>query len=288
MRALAIGLLAGCCGLASIAHADTTYVAAEATVNHESNLGHAEHQSDIQDDSSFTVGANVGHGILLSPNSGLSLSANARLTEQAQYDDLSRIEIGVRARYRIQPVSGFTAPWIDLTFGVDRLEYRDSEIRDGWLGDFAITVGKHFTDQLQAYGGWSAQRRYAEEGDVFDLRNQKLSLSAEYKPADKLTLYASAAHIFGDQVSTASVPPIGKPLLGDAKAIADDTALEDHGESRKAYRIDASTNTFELGLNYALRGDAALDVSVLQFDSNADGGHGYDGFIARAGLLYQF
>lgn len=156
------------------------------------------------------------------------------------------------------------------------------------MGDFAVTVGKHFTDQLQIYGGWSLQRRYAERGDVFELHNQQINLSADYKPTGKLTIYASAARIFGDQVSTASVPPIGESLANTAKAIVDDTALEENGDSRKAYRIGAVTNTFELGLNYALRGDTALDVSVLQFNTDADSGHGYDGLTARAGLLYRF
>lgn len=156
------------------------------------------------------------------------------------------------------------------------------------MGDFAVTVGKHFTDQLQIYGGWSLQRRYAERGDVFELHNQQINLSADYKPTGKLTIYASAARIFGDQVSTASVPPIGESLANTAKAIVDDTALEENGDSRKACRIGAVTNTFELGLNYALRGDTALDVSVLQFNTDADSGHGYDGLTARAGLLYRF
>ncbi len=286
MKALVV--MAGCFGLIGVAHADTTYVVSEATASYESNLGHAEHKSDIQDDASFTVGANANHSIRISHNSGLVLSANARHTEQAQYDDLSQIELGARARYRIQPISGFTAPWVELAVGAKRLEHRDSEIRDGWLGDFSVAVGKHFTDQLQVYGGWSLQRRHAEQSDVFELHNQQISLSADYKPTGKLTIYASAARIFGDQVSTASVPSIGESLTDTAKAIVDDTALEKSGDSRKAYRIGAVTDTFELGLNYALRGDTALDVSVLQFNTDADGVHSYDGLTARAGLLYRF
>ncbi len=287
MKALVV-LLTVCCGLQGVAHADATYVVSEAAAAYESNLGHSEHSSDIQEDSSLIVGANLSHSFLLGNNSGLVLSADAKLKEQARFDGLSQLTLGVRARYRVQPVAGFTAPWIELAAGAERLQYRDSEIRDGWLGDFAMTIGKHFTDRLQMSAGFSLQRRYAEQSNVFDLYNQQISLSADYKPTGKLTIYASAAHIYGDQVSTASVPPIGKPLANYAKAIADDTALEKHGDSRKAYRISANTNTFELGLNYALRGDTALDVSVLQFNSNADGGHSYDGWTARAGFLYRF
>jgi hypothetical protein len=59
------------------------------------------------------------------------------------------------------------------------------------------------------------------------------------------------------------------------------------GRAPDAYRLDATTLIFELGLNYALSGRQALDFSFLRFNSKADVGD-YDGNQVRATYLHRF
>jgi hypothetical protein len=276
-----------CQGLAGIAQADATHMGIEAALAHESNIGRAEYSRDVQKDTAFQVGANISRSVRLTANSGLVARAGIQLQEQAHYDNLSLAAAGAGIRYRLQPFPGFTTPWIDLSLGAERLKYRDSEIRDGWVSSLGVAAGKYFTDKLRMIAGWMAERRHAENSRVFDLRNHGWHLGIDFHLTPQASLYAKATRIFGDQVSSASQSSVfGNPLRYSAQT--PDAALSEHGNSRNAYRFDAVTNTMELGYNHAIRGNMAFDISARYFDADAEGGHTYHGYSARAGLLYQF
>lgn len=276
-----------CQALAGTAQADATHIAMEAALAHDSNIGHAEYSQDVQEDTALQLGANISRSMRITSHSGLVARAGIQLNKQVHYDDLSLVSASAGARYRIQPLPGFTSPWIDFALGAERLEYRDSEIRDGWINHLGITVGKYFTDKLRMTAGWMAERRHAEDSRVFDLRNHGWQLSADFRLTTQGSIYAKAARIFGDQFSSAPQSSLsGTPLRYTAQT--PDTALSEHGESRTAYRFDAVTNTLELGYNYAISGNMAFDISARYFDADAKGGHTYEGYSTRAGLLYQF
>lgn len=287
MKQWGVIFILACQGLAANARADATHIAAEAALSHESNIGRSEYARDIQKDTALQVGANISRSMRLSSNSGLVTRAGAQWREQLHYDDLSQLSLSAGARYRIQPVPGFTMPWIDLSLVAERLEHRDSEIRDGWITTAGIAVGKYFTDRLRASAGWMAERRNAEEGRVFDLRNRTWQLDVDFRLVPRGTLYARAARISGDQVSSAPQASLsGIPLQYSAQTR--DGALSEHGISRNAYRFDAVADTIELGYNHAINGSTALDIGARHFDADAKGGHTYDGYALRASLLYRF
>lgn len=53
--------------------------------------------------------------------------------------------------------------------------------------------------------------------------------------------------------------------------------------------VDANSTLAEFGVNFALKGNQALDLDVGGFDSKADqGGGSYDGTTVRVGCLYRF
>jgi hypothetical protein len=276
-----------CQGLAGVAQADATHIGIEAALAHESNIGRAEYSRDVQEDTAFQAGANIRRSMRLTSNSGLVARAGIRLQEQAHYDNLSLAAADAGVSYRIQPFLGYTAPWIDLSLGAERLGYRDSEIRDGWVNTLGVAAGKYFTDKLRMTAGWMAERRHAENSRVFDLRNHGWHLGIDFRLTPHGSLYAKATRIFGDQVSsTPQSSSSDTPLRYSAQT--PDAALSEHGDSRNAYRFDAVTNTMELGYNHAIRGNIAFDISARYFDADAEGGHTYHGYSARAGLLYQF
>jgi hypothetical protein len=274
-------------GYSASAIADATHIAMEATVLHESNIGRAEYGQDEQEDTALQLGASISRSMRFTENSGLVARAGIQLSEQAQYNDLSLVSAQGGVRYRIQPFSGFTMPWLDIALNAERLEYRDSDIRDGWIGNLSIGAGKYFTDRLRMTAGWIGERRHAEDSRVFDLRNHGWQLGLDFKLTPRATLYAKAGRMYGDQVSTAPQSSLSpSPLQYQAQTA--DEALTEHGQSRTAYRFDAVTNSIEIGYNHALMGSLAVDISARYFDADAKGGHTYEGYSARAGLLYQF
>jgi hypothetical protein len=79
------------------------------------------------------------------------------------------------------------------------------------------------------------------------------------------------------------------PLYANATAAAPDPVFSSaFGGAPTAYRVDARTDRYELGVNIALRGNDALDFGLSHFDSRADRGGGkYDGDAFRVGYLLR-
>lgn len=279
----------GLFGAATTAHADVTYFTADSALTLDSNISRSQRSKDIVDDVGLEVGLAVAHSLRLNDKSGLVLRAGAEITEQFHHTDLSQLKLDGSVRYRIQPVVGFTNPWVELMLEGARLQYRNSDIRDGWVWATGATVGKYFTDRIRMTAGWNYEVRRADDGRVFDWHHNTIALTADYRFTQKGTLYASAARIDGDQVSTVNFPALTTVYEALSKADARDMALEDSSHSlKRAYRLSATSNVFEMGINYALQGDLALDLSIQRYNSHADGGPNYDGTSARAGLLYRF
>lgn len=277
-----------CCA-ATTACADATYFTADSALTYDSNVGRSQQSKDIDDDFGIEAGLTAAHSLRLNDKSGLVFRAGAQVAEQFHHTDLSQLTLDGSVRYRIQPVVGFTNPWIELMLEGARLQYRDSDIRDSWVWTTGATVGKYFTDRIRLTAGWNYELRRADDGQVFDWHHNTFALTADYRFTQKGTLYGSAARVYGDQVSTVSFPGSATLYENVSKADDRDKALEDNANNpKRAYRLAAITNVFEIGVNYAVKGDLALDLGVQRYNSSADGGHSYNGTIARAGLLYRF
>lgn len=267
--------------------ADATHVVVSGDVQYESNLGRARKQRDILDDQSLVVGARVARSMRINANSGLALSAQATVHQQAQYTDLSHLDVGVMARYRNQPVVGYTEPWVELSASATRLQFADSDIRDGWQAEIGLGLGKNFTDKLSSKLHLLVDARRADDARVFDLDQQMLRWSLDYKPSEVWTVYGHLGRVWGEQTAVSS-RPLGEVFQRKPYLKALDTALSTQATQRNVYRLDAISNVAELGVNYRFTERASLDASVSGFRSKADIGTDYSGLNARLGVLLRF
>lgn len=213
-----------------------------------------------------------------------------RATEFFDFHDLSSLGVSGRASYRFQPSPGFTSPWVELAGQLEGFKYRDSDIRDGYAASTSASVGKYFTDRIRMEAGAGFERRGGGDGGVYDLSNRKIWTALDYKLTSKTTLYGSATWMDGEQVFTLFNTAAWAPLTAYAKADAADPVFSSaFGGAPTAYRVDARTDRYELGVNIALRGNNALDFGWSHFDSRADRGGGkYDGDAFRIGYLLRF
>lgn len=281
MNHTTLALMAGLLALTSKAAAGVTHADAELAYRHDNNLSRAESGRDTVSDNAIDLGTTLSWNRLLTPNSGLRLSGGLRLTEQARNSELSHMDIGAGLRYRIQPVAGYTAPWIELGASYDQQFYRDSGIRDGdrWVTD--AILGKRITDRIGGRIGANWEWRHADDGEVFEWQRRRLFASMDYKLGLDSTLYFTLTRVWGDQVFTATPAAAFRQV---AKAIADDPAFG----ARRAYRMGAVASEVELGLNLPLNSVQTLDVGVRYFNADADGGHTYDSTELRISWLYRF
>ncbi len=275
---------------ACTALADATRFGVDAEYGHDSNVNRAALGNEKQSDDSISVEAYAARAFVLSGRSGLVLRGAVRGTQFSDFHDLSNLGISGRAAYRIQPSPGFTSPWIELSGQVDAFRYRNSDIRDGYAGTVAASVGKYFTDRIRTEAGVGLEQRHGNEGGVYNLSNRKVWMSLDYKVNSRAIVYGSATLMDGEQVFTLFNSAGWANLYGYAKAQAPDPAFSSaFGGAPTAYRVDARTARYELGINIALQSNNALDLGWSHFDSRADRGGGrYSGDAFRIGYLHRF
>jgi len=266
-----------CCGQA---WAGVPTLDLELATRYDDNLSRGEAQRDQLSDVAVDLGLSAGYTRMLTANSGIRLNAHVRHSAQQRYDALDLLNLGIDARYRIQPVAGYTAPWIELGAGYEHLSYRDSAVRDGERRHATLMLGKRFTDRLGGRIGLGREWRDADQEDVFEWQRTRQFALLEYKTGLTSTLYLQFQHEDGDQVFTATPGPDYRRY---AKAVADDPAFG----ARRAYRLGADARSLDLGWNLPLT-YGVLDLGLRYFEADASGGHTYEDSELRLGWTYRF
>jgi hypothetical protein len=285
---IALGLTAG---LPATGLADATRFGVDTEFSHSTNVNRAVLDAEKQDDNALAVEGYAARSFLLGTRSGVVARGGLRAREYFDFGDLSSLTLSGRAAYRVQPTPGFRSPIFELAVGAEAFKHWDSDIRDGYLAFATASVASHITDRIRLEGGLGYEQRDASEGEVYDLGNAKAWAALDYKLTPAATLYGSATWLDGEQVFTLNNRAAWGNLYAGAAASAPDPVFASAfgGSTPWAYRVDASTTVFELGLNFAFTGSQALDLGVSRFEAKADGGDGrYDGITFRAGYLYRF
>jgi hypothetical protein len=223
---------------------------------------------------------------LLSPNSGTLFRAAARYSHFMDIDDISNLALIARGAWRYQPTRGYSAPWFELAGQAQVLQHADSELRDGTILTFEASVGSHITDRVRLSAGIGQDERSGDDTGVYDLSNTRFWGSFDYRLGARNALYARFTHQTGDQVFNV-IPALGLGVW------APDPALTSvYGAPGNAYRVDATTQIIELGFNYPLLANQALDFSYTRISSKAEEGTAqgdkYNVNQVRATYLYRF
>lgn len=289
--ALSRGALALCavfniCG----AQADSTRFGLDAAYLYDDNATRGPTHADQRSDNVVSLDGHVSRSVLLNRKSGVVARAGVRLAEHAAFGDLSHIALEARGSYRLQPTPGYSQPWLELAASSHWLKHRDSDLRDGFIASATLGAGSHLTDRIRVAAHGSFEKR-ASHGSVYDLAQNRLWMTLDYRLGPAAVLYASVARVNGDHVFNA-VSAEGQAWLAPYyEANAADPALAEEfgGVAPTAYRLDATTLLYELGASLPLRGNQAIDISASWFDAEAERGPGrYDGATLRLGYMYRF
>jgi hypothetical protein len=170
------------------------------------------------------------------------------------YDALDRIYARLNAELQYRASSEFTAPTL-AAFGQITGEQYQSKLRRGYRASVGVSVRQYLTDRIQLSGELAHNERITT-GDVFSTRDNSLRLSLDYALSGESTLYLAGEHRRGDSVSS------GQASLANidiAKLFVLDDAFP--GGQTYAYKFEARTNIFTLGLNLASGTRDSLDIS---------------------------
>jgi hypothetical protein len=271
--------------------ADSTRFGADAELARDSNVTRGPTAEDEKSDTIVSVEGYAARSLQLGARSGIVARGGLRLAEHSTFGDLSHLTASARLIYRAQPQPGYTSPWIEAAAAVQWLRHRGSDLRDGFIGSASLGVGSYLTDRVRASLNGGLEKRAASEGALYDLTQNRIWATLDYRVGLAATVYGSLTRLSGDQVFNA-ISVTGQGWLAPyAEVATPDPALagEFGGVAPTGYRIEATTLVYELGVNLPLRGNQALDISASYFDANADQGPGkYDGAALRLMYMYRF
>ena len=291
-RFFGITLLSFACGLVpfTLAHAEKTRIGGGVELLYDSNVNRAAAPDREHGEAVVTGEVNGVRSYLLTYRSGVVARAGLQLVGHTDYTDLSYIAASGRVLYRYQHNPGFTGTILEVAGDLEVRQHADSKIRNGWIGDLTIGAGKHLTDRLRLGTGLGFEGRAARDS-VYDTSTARIWGSADFRWSPTITAYGSVNFIDGDQVFNSAYGGTQANLMQYGKASAPDPALRRAfgGIVPMAYRVDARTWVYDVGVNLNLGNARALDFSVGYFDAEAKKNPvTYDGFSARVNYFHRF
>ncbi len=265
--------------------AQSTRYGLDADYLHDDNASRGLYDADRKADNILSLEGSATHSMLLGPRSGAVFRAAARYSYFNTFDDLSNLALTGRAAWRIQPGLEFSSPFFEIAGNLAWLQHADSELRDGTILTLEASTGSHLTDRVRLGGGFGMDKRDGGgTAGLYDLATSRFWATLDYRFGMRNTAYARLMQVAGDHVFC-SITVSGLSPVWEL-----DTALASGlGRAADCYRLDAKTLLWDIGLNYPLSGNRALDFTFTSYTSKADaGGLEYDGMLLRASYLYRF
>jgi hypothetical protein len=281
---------------APLAVAETPRFGLDAEVLYDSNASRGLYDADRKADSILSVEGSLTGSTPLGSRGGLVYRAAARYDNFSTFGDLSNLALTGRAAYRVQPGTEFSSPFFEFAGNLVWLSHADSALRDGTIATLEASIGSHLTDRVRLAGGLSVDQRNGGdpgrpgEAQIYDMEYARAWATLDYRFGVKNTLYARGMYVTGDHVFN-SVTVSG--ISPQADSWATDPALaKELGGTVNAYRVDANTFVYDLGVNVPLAGNRALDFFVSSYSSKLNegpySGSKYTGYQLRASYLYRF
>lgn len=295
-QATLIAALVGSAGAASAFEREDLSFGADITAQWDDNQSQAQFERDQVEDQSLLGSVMVGYDHLLARHTMLKVMLQAEQERPDEIDTLKRTSVGGRAALRWQPSSAFTAPIVEWN-----VSWRDDDVetdaRDATVTSTQLFVTRRLTDRITTTLG-AEYRRRESEGSVWDLKDARGFVNLDYLMNASMAAYLTYSYLEGDIASSAQRSYCNGapardllPLIGVATAKEPDEAYNNAlcGDWL-AYRLDANSHVYVMGVNYGFSHSLSVDVSVLHADVTAreDSDVNYERQVIRASLLKRF
>lgn len=279
---------------APLALAESPRFGLDVEVLHDSNASRGLYDADRKADSVVSIEGSLAGSAPVGSRGGFVYRAAARYDHFSTFEDLSNLALTGRVAYRVQPGTEFSSPFFEIAANAAWLSHSDSELRDGTIVSLEASIGSHLTDRLRVAGGLAVDQR--DGGDpgipgqiaVYDMDYARVWATLDYRFGVRNTLYGRIMHITGDHVFNT----VTNPGINPTAWAVDPALASGQGRPADAYRVEASTFVYDLGVNIPLAGNRALDFFLSSYSSKVDegpqAGSKYTGYQVRASYLYRF
>lgn len=254
----------------------------------DDNVGKAQNNNDIREDSGFTAIGNVSYSRGINRLSAFLANASVAFEEYSDFDGLSNTKISASASYVFQRRVSFKAPSYRVFLQLDDKDF-ETDIRDATAISIGGELKRRVTDKLRFNAGLTYSTEDAES-EVFDIDKIRLFTNLDLQYNSRVAVYTTLSYIDGGITSTTTANvPAALPFINNADAIVFDNAFGGQSTGQAVYRIDdATTLVFNAGTNIGIDRKSSIDISFELINSSADDDIEYDRQIFRAVYLRRF
>lgn len=291
LNRLVIATVAGLVmGLQASAYASDFSI--DAGLRWEDNLSLSPDKKDKVSDWTTHVSVAGNFGMVDTDTNQFTVGINAHYDYVVDTTDLSNYGAQAAFLYKHNFGVDFNDPW--FAFGVDGqiLEYKDSDIRDGYIFNFTATIGRQLNPKTGISGGYrnflrrstfqnSTQQQINWRSDeVFDLDRHNLFVRLDFAANEKTTIYGDLNYFDGNVAASGRSFTNG----GDFPR-AWDRAF---GWDYLVWKIDATGYEAKLGMGHEFNEKLILDAFVSYLGVSGESNNDYDNTIIQALLTYTF
>jgi hypothetical protein len=271
---------------------DASDFSIDASLRWEDNLSLSPAREDKVSDLTTHVSFAGNFGLVQTETNEFSIGVNAHYDHVSDTRDLSNYGAQLALLYKRNFGVDFNAPWLTLGADGQLLEYKDSDIRDGYIINTTLAIGRQLNPKVGISGGYryfvrrnnftnsTPMQNLWRSDEVFDLDRHNLFVRLDYAANEKTTIYGDLNYFDGDVAASGITFSNG----GDFPRALDPA----FGEGYKAWKIDATGYQAKLGMAHNFNEKLSLDAFVAYLSASGESNNDYDNTIIQALLSYQF
>lgn len=259
----------------------------------DTNVNQAKLDTDSVADTITEASASMGYKFKITRMLGLNLSGGLKTRQYKEVVSQSSRSLVMNADLLWQHGIGFRAPLYQLSVNYE-IENNDTFQQDSTHINTTMLMSARLTDIVSGAMGVGYKYRDSES-TVYDLTDARFFISGDYSINDNLSAYSTINLIQGQTFSVVradTFEEIAIALAVGANNIQWDDAFNEEFPSAvtpwRAYRVDADTRVFTLGLNYGFGHGNALDLSYTRADVSGQAGADYVRDIFSGSLMKRF
>lgn len=263
---------------------------------YDDNIGLAPDEASKRDTKTTKVSGGLAWMAYQTPTREISLTARPFYNYVETLEDMSNYgaEFGVTAQQRFN--DSFTAPFVAFALDTTWQEYEDSEIRDGYVVNVELALGKQFTPYIGARIGARYRMQEGTEDDpigtilnknsdeVFDLESVGGFVKFDFTPVPKTSIFVEYSYMTGDVAATGNALAFNNP---DAFDSSRDFAFEEQ-LAFLTWKIDADQDLYSMGVSQVITEQLQLDVTASYLEADGEFDNDYDNEIYTLGLTWSF
>ncbi|MBD3646776.1 MAG: hypothetical protein HUJ31_04835 [Pseudomonadales bacterium] len=267
------------------------YGEVQAALTHRDNVSQSLDSTNAQSDNLSTLTLGGGYRNKIGDSNQLIAAAYVSFNRYNEFDGLDNTAASLGLYWTTQPTPGYDKPWYVVSTRLIRLDYEDSDIREGNLWTIGASANKRLTDTVTGHLGFQHVRRLPQDDDAgiaFDTRSNEIYIGLDFQLTRKLSLKGEYSRLHGDVTYSESQTTAPYAYAGSTSR---DPALDRCGPSGctswYSWRQSAKTNKWQSGIEYQF-GAVSVDLTAEYYDSDLDGNGTYNDWLVQTGVVWTF